>query len=60
MRRIFYVRHLAASESAQVDKLVDDYVRSQERGGLSARHLRDVRNRLTRFKADFGAGRAAP
>jgi integrase len=51
----FYVRHLAASESAQVDKLVDDYIRSQERGGLSARHLRDVRNRLTRFKADFGS-----
>ena len=51
----FYVRHLAASESAQVDRLVDDYIRSQERGGLSARHLRDVRNRLTRFKADFGS-----
>ena len=51
----FYLRHLAASESAQLDKLVDDYIRSQERGGLSARHLRDVRNRLTRFKADFGS-----
>jgi integrase len=51
----FYVRHLTASESAQVEKLVDDYIRSQERGGLSARHLRDVRNRLARFKADFGS-----
>jgi integrase len=51
----FFVRHLFASESAQVDKLVDDYIRSQERGGLSARHLRDVRNRLARFKADFGS-----
>lgn len=51
----FYLSHLAASESVQIDQLVADYIHSQERGGLSARHLRDVRNRLTRFLGDFGS-----
>jgi integrase len=50
----FYLKHLAASESPNVGTLIESYIHSQERGGLSARHLRDVRNRLTRFKADFG------
>ena len=49
------MRHLAASESAQVDKLVDDYIRSQERDGLSARHLRDVRQPAHAVQSGFGS-----
>jgi integrase len=50
----FYLNHLAASESPNVGALIENYIRSQERKGLSARHLRDVRTRLARFNADFG------
>ena len=50
----FYLNHLAASKSARIGKLVEDYVRSQERSKLSARHLTDIRSRLGRFQEAFG------
>jgi integrase len=51
---VFYLHHLAAAESDRVEKLVDDYLRSQERGKLSARCLTDIRSRLGRFAQAFG------
>jgi integrase len=51
----FYLNHLTVAESAQVDRLVDDYLRAQQRGQLSERHLSDVTARLGRFKEDFRA-----
>ena len=37
-----------------VEKLVGDYLRSQERSKLSARHLADLHSRLARFQGAFG------
>jgi integrase len=51
----FYLNHLKAAESAQVGALVEGYLRAQERGALSARHLADLRRRLSRFGDTFGA-----
>jgi hypothetical protein len=50
----FYLNYLAATESKHVEKLVEDYLRSQERSKLSARHLTDIRSRLGRFQEAFG------
>jgi hypothetical protein len=50
----FYLHHLVAAESARIGKLVEDYLRSQERNKLSARHLTDIRSRLGRFQEAFG------
>jgi integrase len=49
----FYLNHLAATESACVEKLIEDYLRSQERTKVSARHLTDIRSRLGRFHEAF-------
>jgi integrase len=50
----FYLTHLVAAESVSVEKLVGDYLRSQERSKLSARHLADLHSRLARFQGAFG------
>jgi integrase len=50
----FYLHHLAATKSARIEKLIEDYLRSQERSQLSARHLADIRSRLGRFQEAFG------
>jgi integrase len=49
----FYLHHLAASESVHLGKVVEDYLRSQERSKLSARHLIDTRSRIGRFQGAF-------
>lgn len=51
----FLLHHLAATESAKVATLVDDYLRAQQRAQLSNRHLTDVSSRLSCFKEDFEA-----
>ncbi len=51
----FYLNHLTAAESAQIGTLVDDYLRTRQRAGLSERHFSDISSRLGRFKEDFGA-----
>ncbi|MGB9277773.1 MAG: hypothetical protein WCC08_21345 [Terrimicrobiaceae bacterium] len=51
----FYVSHLTAAESAQIDQLVDDYLRGRQRSQLSAHYLIDITARLSRFKEDFRA-----
>jgi integrase len=51
----FFVKHLAASESPSIDVLIERYIASQERKGLSARYLYDIRRQLTRLGADFGS-----
>jgi hypothetical protein len=50
----FFLHHLAATQSKHVEKLVEDYLRRQERSKLSARHLADIRSRLGRFQEAFG------
>jgi integrase len=50
----FYISHLAASESACIRELTEDYLRSQERGRLSASHLAKLRSRLGGFCKEFG------
>ena len=49
----FFLNHLAAAESAQVEGLIEGYLLSQKRGKLSARHLNDLRSRLGRFREAF-------
>ena len=50
----YYVGHLEANErSCSVAELVEQVCLSKEREGLSERYLRDLRQRLGRFKEDF-------
>ena len=49
----FLLHHLADEQSDYVDALVDNYLRTLERGRLSTKHLGDVRRRLGRFREAF-------
>jgi len=50
----FYVAHLEASEnSCTAAELVDKMITDKQRDGLSARHVNDLRSRLSVFAAKF-------
>ena len=55
-----YVAYLDASEkSCTVAELVAELLKAKAADGASARHLRDLRDRLKRFAVDFGTENAA-
>ena len=56
----FLLHHLAAEQSAQVDALVDDYLRALERGRLSAKHLETSVGVLAGFGKLLGSVQSAP
>src|SRR6516225_3985197 len=52
----FYVAHLdALNSSVAAETLIAEYLQSKERAGLSSDHLSDLKYRLGRFGAAFGA-----
>lgn len=52
----FYLAHLRdLNRSISLEALVDEYMVSRLRSGLSAVHLSDLRYRLGRFTRDFGS-----
>ena len=55
-----FLAYLDASEkSCTVAELVAELLKAKEADGASARHLRDLRDRLKRFVVDFGTENAA-
>ena len=51
-----YLAHLAAiSRTCEVSKLITDFNAAKKQDGASDRYLKDLKNRLDTFAADFGA-----
>ena len=51
----FYAEHLSAiSQSVSVENLSTDYLQSKVQAKFTVRHLADIKQRIGRFRADFG------
>ena len=50
----FFLKYLEAGKSELCSALIERYIKSKERAGLSERHLWDIKARLESFKKAFG------